>query len=167
MIRKSVLLTSTLAMLALAPLCLAQTQQPGIGTTIEIVRANMRAERATIISTAMNFSDKDTEAFWPIYRKYEYDRSTLDDGRVAVIKEYTEKFSTLNDADAKAMAQRMFDCDSHLAALKKRYFKKLNAVLPAVTVTKFFQLDHRIDLLIDMKVEAALPPLTRPQQAEE
>ena len=167
MIRKSVLLTTTFAMLALAPLCVGQTQQPGIGATIEIVRANMRAERAAIISTAMNFSDKDGEAFWPIYRKYEYDRSALDDGRVAVIKEYTEKFSTLTDADAKAMAQRMFDCDSHLAALKKRYFKKLNAVLPAVTVTKFFQLDHRIDLLIDMKVEAALPPLTRPQQAEE
>ena len=61
------------------------------------------------------------------------------------------------------MAQRMFDYDSRIAALKKRYFKKFNKVVPALTVTKFFQLEHRIDLLMDMKVESALPPLTGAQ----
>ena len=127
----------------------------------------MRAERSKIITLAMDFSDNDAAAFWPIYRKYEYERSTLDDRRVAVIKEYTEKYSTLTDADAKTMAERMFDCQSRLVELKKRYFKKFNTVLPAFTVTKFFQLEHRIDLLMDTKVESSLPPLTRPQQAEQ
>jgi hypothetical protein len=115
----------------------------------------------------MNFSGKDAAAFWPVYRKYEYERSTVDDRRVAVIKEYAEKYSTLTDADAKSMAERMFDCDSRLAALKKTYFKKFNKVLPALTVTKFFQLEHRIDLLVDMRVESSLPPLTRPQETEQ
>ncbi|MBZ5647709.1 MAG: hypothetical protein LAN37_10850 [Acidobacteriia bacterium] len=125
----------------------------------------MQADRAKIITAAMNFSEKDGAAFWPIYRKYEYERSTLDDRRVAVIKEYAAKHSTLTDADAKAMAERMFDCDAALAALKKKYFKKFNAVLPALTVTKFFQLEHRIDLLMDMKVESSLPPLFGPPQS--
>jgi len=167
MIRKSVLLTIMFAMFALPAVCRAQDQQPSLDSVIEVFRADMRADRATIITEAMNFSDKDAAAFWPIYRKYEYERSTLDDRRVAVIKEYAEKYTTLTDADAKAMAERMFDCDSRLAELKKTYFKKFNKVLPAFTVTKFFQLEHRIDLLTDMKVESSLPPLTRPQQAEE
>jgi len=85
----------------------------------------------------------------------------LDDGRIAVIKEYAEKYSTLTDADAKAMAERMFDYDSHLATLRKTYFKKFNKVLPALTVTKFFQLDRRIDLMMDMQVESSLPPLAQ------
>lgn len=127
----------------------------------------MRAERNTLITAAMDFSDKDAVAFWPIYRKYEYERSTLDDRRVAVIKQYAEKYSTLADADAKAMAERMFDYESRLTALKKRYFKEFNKVLPTMTVAKFFQLEHRIDLLMDTKVESSLPPLTRPQQAEQ
>ena len=167
MIRKSALLTITFAMLALSPLCRAQNQEPSMASAIEVVRADMGADRAKIITEAMNFSDKDAAAFWPIYRKYEYERSTVDDRRVAVIKEYAEKYSTLTDADAKSMAERMFDCDSRLAALKKRYFKKFNTVLPAFTVTKFFQLEHRIDLLVDMKVESSLPPLTRPQNVEQ
>jgi len=167
MIRKSALLAITFVMLALSSFCRAQNQQPSMVSAIEVVRADMGADRAKIITEAMNFSDKDAAAFWPIYRKYEYERSTVDDRRVAVIKEYAEKYSTLTDADATSMAERMFDCDSRLAALKKKYFKKFNTVLPGFTVTKFFQLEHRIDLLVDMKVESSLPPLTRPQETEQ
>ena len=163
---RPVLLTITFTILALCPLCRAQSQEPSLATTIEVARAEMRADRATIITAAMQFSDKDAAAFWPIYRKYEYERSTLDDGRVAVIKEYAEKYASLSDADAKAMADRMFECDSRLAALKVKFYRKFNKVLPAFTVTKFFQLEHRIDLLTDMKVESSLPPLTRPGYAE-
>jgi hypothetical protein len=127
---------------------------------IEMVRTGMQADKATIIATNMNLSDKDGAAFWPIYRQYEHERSMVDDGRVTVIKEYTAKYPRLSDADAKEMAQRMFDYDSRIAALKKRYFKKFNKVLQALTVSKFFQQEHRIDLLMDVKVESALPPLT-------
>jgi hypothetical protein len=49
--------------------------------------------------------------------------------------------------------------------MKKTYFKKFNKVLPALTVTKFFQLDRRIDLLADMNLESALPPLTQAREA--
>jgi len=167
MIRKSALLTITIAMLALSPLCRAQNQEPSMASAIEVVRADIGADRAKIITQAMNFSDKDAAAFWPIYRKYEYERSTVVDRRVAVIKEYAEKYSTLTDADAKSMAERMFDCESRFAALKKKYFKRFNAVLPAVTVTKFFQLEHRIDLLVDMQVESSLPPLAGLQKIEQ
>ena len=166
---RSLLLTITFAMFALSSVCIAQTQEPSeepsqepnIDSAIEVARANMRADRAGIITAGMNFNDKEAAAFWPIYRQYEYQRSTLDDGRVAVIKEYTQKYPDLSDADAKAMAERMFEYDSRLAALKKTYYKKFNKVLPALTVTKFFQLDRRVDLLMDMNVESSLPPLTQ------
>ena len=77
-----------------------------------------------------------------------------------VIKEYTEKYPDLSDAEAKAMADRMFACDLRLAALKRSYFKKFNKTLSALTVTKFFQLERRIDLTTDLKVESTLRPLT-------
>lgn len=162
MIRNFMLLTMTFSLFALSPLR-AQTQAPSIDSAIEVARAGMRADRTTIISVAMEFNENDGAAFWPIYRQYEHERSTLDDGRVAVIKEYTENYPALTDAKAKAMAERMFEYDSRLAALKKKYFRKFNKVLPALTVTKFFQLERRIDLMMDMQVESSLPPLTQAQ----
>jgi hypothetical protein len=168
MSRNSLMLSMTLAVLALSPLCHAQSEAPpSIDSAIALIRAGLQADKTTIVGAAMGFSDKDAAAFWPIYRQYEYERSRLDDGREVVIKEYTETYPNLTDAEAKAMADRMFESDSRIAALKKKYFKKFNKVLPALTVTKFFQLEHRIDLIMDMKVESTLPPLTETQYAEQ
>jgi len=165
MIKKSALLMVTFAMFSFCPLGRAQEQEPTVDSAIAVVRANMQAGRTALITTGMNFSEKDGAAFWPIYQQYEYERSRVDDRRAAVVKEYTQKYPSLTDAEAKAMAEQMLDCESRLAALKKKYYKKFNRVLPALTVTKFFQLERRIDLMMDMQVEAALPPLTEAQYA--
>ncbi|MFY9844239.1 MAG: hypothetical protein ACLP0H_03660 [Terriglobales bacterium] len=163
MMKNSALLMLTFAMLAFCPLGRAQDQGPTIDSTIAVVRANMQADKTTLITTLMNFNDTDGAAFWPVYQHYEYERSRLDDRRAAVIKQYTQKYPNLTDAEAKAMADQMLDCESRQAELKKKYYKKFNKVLPALTVTKFFQLERRIDLLTDMQVEASLPPLTQAQ----
>ncbi len=163
MTKNSALLIVTFAMLAFCALGRAQDQEPTIDSTIAVVRANMQADRTALVTAGMHFNDKDGAAFWPIYQQYEYERSRLDDGRAAVIKQYTQKYPNLTDAEAKAMADQMLDSESRLVELKKKYYKKFNKVLPALTVTKFFQLDRRIDLMMDMQVESSLPPLTQAQ----
>ena len=165
MIKNYGLLIWTLAVLTFCPLGRAQDQEPAIDSTIAMVRANMQADRTTLITSGMNFNDKDAAIFWPIYEQYQYERSKLDDRRAEVIKQYTQKYPNLTDAEAKTMAQEMLDCASRLAELKKQYYKKFNKVLPALTVTKFFQLEWRVDLMMDMQVEASLPPLTQAQYA--
>lgn len=161
MIKHSAFLAITLAMITLCPFSSAQDQVPNQDSLIQLVRTGMQADRDNIITTAMNLNDKEGAVFWPIYRQYEYERSKVDDLRVAVIKDYTRKYPTLTDAEAKAMAEQMFEYDSRLVALKKKYFKKFSKVLPALTVTTFFQLDRRVDLTMDMQVESSLPPLTQ------
>jgi hypothetical protein len=161
MMKNCALLILSFAMLALCPLGRAQDQEPTLDSTIALVRANMQVDRTTLITSGMNFNEKEGAAFWPIYKEYEYERSKVDDGRVAVIKEYTQKYPALTDAEAKSMAERMLEYDSRLFGLKKKYYKKFNKVLPALTVTKFFQLERRVDLMMDMQVEASLPPLTQ------
>ena len=165
MMKNCVFVAATFAIFAFCDLASAQDQEPTIDSTIAVVRANMQADRTALITSGMNFNDRDGAAFWPVYRQYDYERSRLDDRRAAVIKQYTQKYPNLTGAEAKAMADQMFDCDSRLAALKKKYYKKFNKVLPALTVAKFFQLERRIDLLIDMKVESSLPQLTQAEDA--
>ena len=75
MIKNCALLMLTFAMLAFCPLSRAQDQEPAIDSTIAVVRANMQADRAALITTGMNFNDKDGAAFWPIYEQYDHERS--------------------------------------------------------------------------------------------
>ncbi len=165
MIRKFVLLTVALAILTVPSFSGAQSQTPVNQSVREGTTGNVQPDRAAMIDYTMDLSPKDAAAFWPIYQEYEHERSALFDHRMAVLKEYEEKYLSLSDDDAKAMARRMFDYDTQLMELNRRYFNKLNKVLPTYTVAKFFQVEHRIDLMTEMKASPSLPPLPQQEQA--
>jgi hypothetical protein len=168
MIRNSFLLSVGAAVLAIAPLCHAQNEEPpGFDSAIAIIRTGVLANKTAIIAQVMKLDDKEAASFWPIYRSYEFERSKLEDQRVDVIKEYTDKYPDLTDSEATEISHRMFDCDRRTAALKKAYFGKFNKVLPALKVAEFFQLERRIDLMVDMKVESTLPPIAQAQYSKD
>jgi hypothetical protein len=153
-----------IALALLAPLtvttgAVAQSQDQSVDSYIESIRADLHADKVAIVTKAMNFNDKDGAVFWPIYKKYSYDLSKLDDQRVQLIKEYAQNFNTLTDAQAKDMADRLFKYEAARIDLKKKYFKEFNKQLPAVTVVKFFQLENRLELLVNLQLAADLPPL--------
>jgi hypothetical protein len=137
----------------------AQASQGSMDSEIESLRADMRADKVSIIKDAMKFNDKDAAAFWPVYKKYDAELSSLNDKRVQLIKDYAQKFGSVTDADAKSMADQAFDFEAKRVDLKKKYYKEFNKVLPALTVTKYFQLEHRLDLLVDLNLASELPSL--------
>jgi hypothetical protein len=138
----------------------AQSSEPSLDSYIESVRADLRADKVAIITEAMQFNDQESKVFWPVYRKYEADVAKVNDQRVALIKSYSDKFATMTDADAKAMIDQSIDFESRRTSVKKKYAKEFQkAGLSSLTVAKFLQLEHRLDLLVDMKIASELPSL--------
>jgi hypothetical protein len=135
--------------------------QDDTNSEIEALRADLRANKVEIIKDNMQFSEKESAVFWPIYNKYEADLAKLNDERVQLIKSYADKYGSMTDADAKTLADKSFDLQLRLVDLRKKYFKEFNKQLPATTVARFFQLEHRLDLLIDLKLASVLPPLQK------
>lgn len=137
----------------------SNSQSSDIDFAIEAARADVRADKVKIIGEAMRFNDQESAVFWPIYRRYETELSKLNDQRVQLIKTYADKFNTMTDADAKELADKQFAFESQRIDLRRKYFREFNRQLPATTVAKFFQLEHRLDLLIDLKIASELPAL--------
>ncbi len=164
MIRKFAFFTVALAILTMPSIIGAQTQTPVDVSAKGGTAQNAQPDRAAIISYTMDFSPKDATAFWPIYQEYERERSALYDRRIVVLKEYEEKYLSMSDDDAKAMANRMFEYDSQAMEVNRKYFKKFSKVLPTYTVVKFFQVEHRIDLMMEAKATPPLPPLPELEQ---
>jgi hypothetical protein len=138
----------------------AQGNQPSVDSYIESLRADFRADKVAIITVAMQFNDQDGKAFWPVYRKYEAEVAKINDQRVALIKSYADKFDTMTDADARAMIEQSLDFETRRVDVRKKYAKEFQkSGLSPLTVAKFLQLEHRIDLLVDMQIASELPPL--------
>jgi hypothetical protein len=138
----------------------AQSREPNLDSYIESLRADLRADHVALIAAAMQFNDQESKAFWPVYRKYEADVTNINDQRLAFIKSYGDKFATLTDTDAKAMIDQSIDFESRRTDLKKKYAQEFqNAGLSSLTVAKFLQLEHRLDLIVDIHIASELPAL--------
>ena len=139
------------------------TGEPALDAYIDAIRADLRSDKIEVITNAMQFNEKDAAAFWPVYKQYEAEQTKLNDERIQVIKNYSDKWATLTDAEAQELAEKSLDLESRRADLRKKYFANFNKVLPGVNVAKFFQLEYRLDLLVDLKIASELPALlTRP-----
>jgi hypothetical protein len=135
------------------------SSDPAVDAYIDAMRADFRADKIDLITDAMQFSQKDAAAFWPVYKRYQAEVTGLNDERVQLIKTYADKWTTMTDADAKSLAQKSLDLEGRRNDVRKKYFAQFNQVLPGLTVAKFFQLEHRLDLLVDLKLASELPSL--------
>jgi hypothetical protein len=147
------LLASTVAL----PSVDASAQGAYIESYIQLMRADVKAKKVAIITELMEFTEEESAAFWPLYREYEFELSKLGDTRVALIKEYAEYYDTLGNEKAKELAKKFFDLEERRTSLKRKYFRKMEKRLLARMVTKFFQIENRINLLIDLQLAAQLP----------
>lgn len=156
------LLALAMIVLVLGAVCGAQDKAaaPSVDSYIESLRADARADKIAIITDAMQFNDKDAKMFWPVYRKYEAELVKLNDQRVSIIKMYAAKFDTMSDADARTLINQSVEYSVERANLQKKYAKEFEkSGLPILTVAKYLQLEHRLNLIVDVAITAQLPPL--------
>src|SRR4051812_6200069 len=73
----------------------------GVDSEIESLRAGIRADKPHLLAEAMNFTESESKIFWPVYRKYEGDLTSINYQRVALNREYALKNNSLTDREAK------------------------------------------------------------------
>jgi hypothetical protein len=137
----------------------AFSQQADVDSLLDAVRADMRADKITIVSQAMKLQPAESETFWVVYHEYESEVIKLNDQRIAFLKDYAAKYGTLSNADAKTLANRFFDWETSRTKLRKTYFDKFAKATSAATAAKFFQVEHRLDLLVDLDLANQIPGL--------
>ena len=147
-------------LLSLAAAGAAQAQEDtSLTNAIELVRTNVRANKAELIGRALALPDSEASVFWPLYREYEAELTKLADQRVVLIREYLTVYDTLSNAKAKDIMLRVFDLDARRVKLSRDQFNRFARKLPAKTVAHFFQLDGFLNRVIDLQIAAALPEI--------
>jgi hypothetical protein len=121
------------------------------------MRKDVRAEKTDIVASTMELSAEEAALFWPVYEKYEAEAKTLGDERLALITDYADSYDTLTDEKARDLLARSLALEDKELALKKRCMDELLAGLPAKVVARFYQIDNRINNLIDLEVSGQIP----------
>ena len=126
-------------------------------TDIQLLRSDLQADKNKVIADTMQFTDAESSAFWPVYRDYVRDQQKIGDERLEVIKDYAKNYDSMNDDKARDMVQRMINVEDETLNLREDYWPKFMKALGAKRAAKFYQIDNRITLMVNLQLASAIP----------
>lgn len=124
---------------------------------IRLMRQDLQSIKSDVIRHTMLFSEAEDKAFWPVYNEYAGVQHNIADKRLAVIMDYAKHYDTLTDADASSLSQRMLQVDDDTLALRKKYLPKFETVLGAKRAAKFYQVDNRLSMIVNVQLASEIP----------
>jgi hypothetical protein len=124
---------------------------------IEVVRSIAEAERKAIVADNMFLTPEAAEKFWPVYNEYREEARKVGDKRVKVIRDLAKEFETLDDARAEQLLREVLDFQANRVKLRKSYVKKFNKAVPPKKTVRFFQIDRKLDTIIDFALATEIP----------
>lgn len=147
------LLVLLIAVFCMAPLATAQT----VADEIALTRAQIQADRQTIVAAALGLNDAQGEAFWPLYREYRSEMEVQGDRVWQLLIEFADKYESLSDADAAKMLGEWTSIEKKQADIRSRWVKTFSKAVGAASTARFFQIESKLDSLIRLEATADVP----------
>jgi hypothetical protein len=135
----------------------SKDNQVSIDQSVALLRQDLRSNKKQTIAATLQLTDAEATKFWPVYDQYSAELSKLGDQKYALIKEYANGFGALTDDQALSLIKRSLALDEELAQLRSKYVPIVNRVLPGTKTATFFQIDRRINTLIDLQLAEQIP----------
>jgi hypothetical protein len=133
------------------------TQQKNIQEYVELLRSNVRQQKAEIMGAVMLLDVDQSAKFWPIYSAYDHELTNLNNMRLANIQEYARNYDQMTDAKADELIQNAFDYRKQRSELLAKYYGRVKDSLGAIEAARFLQIEDQLLAIIDLQVESALP----------
>ena len=131
--------------------------QPITDEEIQLIRKDIRSQRKQIIAANMKLTDAEAEKFWPVYEQYVSELVKINGAKYALIKQYVQTEGALTDADAETAVKQWVGIDQSVAELRTKYIPLFRRVLSPRSTALFYQLDRRVQLIIDLQLASSLP----------
>lgn len=122
-------------------------------------RAMIQAERQAMVRSELHMTGKEAEGFWPIYSAYreKYDAVMSRYGKM--IAEYMRRYddADLSDEYANEMLETYFGIREEMLHVQQEFLPEFRAVLPALKVARFYQLENKFNAEIDAQLALVVP----------
>jgi hypothetical protein len=124
---------------------------------IEVLRQELRTDRQAVVAKNMKMTEAQATAFWPVYREYQAELTKVGDRFIKLLETYGKQYDTMKDADAEATLKNYLDIQEAKVKLQSDYVGKFKKVLPATLVTRYYQIENKIDAIINLELAAGIP----------
>ena len=150
--RTLVVVQAFTALLALSATVYAQGQQD-----IEKTRADILTNKKKIVAATLELNEQEAAAFWPLYEEYQNAFRPVHERSSRLIADYLRDYETLTNEQARVMLREFLNIERKQLELKEAYVKKFSAILPPKKVARYFQLENKIQSVLDYDLAKKIP----------
>jgi len=138
-------------------------QMKNLDAYIDLLRKDVRQQKAEIMGSVMVLSADDAAKFWPIYSEYDVELTKLNDQRVENIKEYARAYDQMTDEKADELIQKSWAYQKQRAQLLAKTYDLVKQAVGAITAARFAQVENQLLLIIDLQIASSLPVVSQNQ----
>jgi len=137
----------------------AQEKQPlvTLENEIEAARKLMATERKLVLAGELVLTADESKAFWPVYNEYVAEMRTIGDDKVGLITDFADNYQDMSDEFAERMLEDHLDIQGRALKVRRKYVKRFRKVLPPIKVAKLYQVENKLDAVLDYKLASQIP----------
>jgi hypothetical protein len=124
---------------------------------IQLTRSAIQTERQAVVAANLGLNESESAVFWPLYRDYRNAVNQAADARVDILRRLFSDYETLTDDDAMSLLDDHLAFEKEMLKIRTSYAKKMSKVLPGRTVARFFQIENKMDAIIDYEMAGEIP----------
>ena len=137
----------------LVPTATAQTATDAI----DITRSIIQTERKTIVAKSLELTAGESQAFWPVYNDYWAAMNKVGDTEAKLILDFVENYDTMANEKALAILEAYLQNEEDRVTLQRSYVPKFNKVLPEKKVLRYYQIENKMDAIVDVELSRQIP----------
>ena len=127
-------------------------------TVIQQLQADLKADRQAVVAQNLPLTEAEAKAFWPVYKEYRTEVERLGDRLVKVIAAYAANYpGQMNDERATAFFNEYLAIERDRAEVRDKYVPRVRKVLPGMKAARFFQIENKLDALINLGIAQEIP----------
>ena len=126
-------------------------------SSIRLTRSAVQAERQALIAANLGLTEEQRDVFWPLYADYRKSIDEIADQKVAFFERFFASYETLTDDEALALLDESFELKARYLEVQKMYAAEMRKHLPGKTVARFFQIENKMDVIVDYELSGEFP----------
>jgi hypothetical protein len=142
-----------------APPAEKPASQPGDkpADNLDALREKLRADKRLLIAESLELTEKEAQAFWPVYNAYQSDMIAHYDRIFKLLDTYAGAYKSMTDPVATQLLGEFLSLQKNYLNIVTSYVPKFQRVLPPKKVARLYQLENKIRALVDYQLAQEVP----------
>jgi hypothetical protein len=124
---------------------------------LDVLRDKLRADKRLVVAEALELTEREAQAFWPVYNAYQSDMVAHYDRIFKLLDTYAESYKSMTDAVATQLLGEFLSSQKNYLNIITSYVPKFQRVLPPKKVARLYQVENKIRALVDYQLAQDVP----------